>query len=71
VRRVVDGEPNVGNAHRVERAVATPAFLPRGNELLAQHAKPLSGDGRQQGALVGEMAIERRARDAEPRSDVA
>jgi hypothetical protein len=35
MRRVVDGEPNVRNAHRMERGVATVAVLPRGNELLA------------------------------------
>ncbi len=33
VRRIVDGEPNVGNAHGMERPVVPPAFLPRGNKL--------------------------------------
>src|SRR5688500_8078088 len=71
MRRVVDREAHVGNAHRVKGRVSASAFLPRSNESLTQHAEPFGGDGRQECALVGEVAIERRTRDADASADVA
>ena len=41
VRRVGDGEANVGDAHRVERRASAAALLPRRDELLAQRAGTL------------------------------
>ena len=72
VRRVRDGETHVGGAHRLEslrvrRRVCSHASC----ELQAQRAKPLARDGRQERRFVGEMAVERRARDAEPLADAA
>ena len=71
MRRVGDREANVGNAHRLERRASAAAFLPRRDKLLAQRAEPFRGDGRQQRALVGEVPVERRTRNAQPGPDFA
>src|SRR5688572_28699179 len=71
MRRVRHGEFHVGFPHRLEASLPSSMRVPRFLSLQAQRSESLRGDRREQRRLVGEMAVQRRARDAELRADAA
>ena len=71
MRRMRDGELHVGVAHRLEAGPAAAFPFPRLDERQPQRAEALARDRGDQRLLVGEVAVEGRARHAERLADGA
>jgi hypothetical protein len=71
VRRVGRRKAHIGSAHRLKRRASAATFLPGGDQIVPQRAKPFRGNGRQQRPLVIEVPVHRGSRNAKPRADFA
>ena len=69
MRRMSDREAQVRGAHRLEARGPAPVLLPRLEQHLPQQAKALARHGGKQRFLVGEVAVQRRARHSQCGTD--